>query len=292
MRKKLKRKLPAFMGKTHVLLSLVLFAICIMLPIYPFQITFGTLKHNILLFIVSMAVLAGGALLPDLDNAQSTAGAKLGPLGSMFTLFMKSTSSIVWNVYHMKGDWRPINQHRYLWHTPVIGLGLIALFYFGLPNGNYTIFTNIKNSIDTGQLGYFIRTNAILILFIILCFMAVLIGSSAIMNTVLKILPIPSLVKYILPVGCLVYIATAKYNDLRVLGVALGAGYLMHCIEDFFCDTGIPLIWPIPAFWKKQVWWRPKIPLRVTTGGTVNTIIDLIALVAAIGLLIMVFVAK
>jgi len=285
------KKLPGFMGKTHTALSILGMAICMMIPAYPFQITFGVLKSNIPLFIVCLAVLVGGALLPDLDNDQSTAGATLGPLGSMFTLFMKSTSSVVWNVYHFKGDHRPPTQHRYLWHTPIIGIGLIALFYFGLPNGNYTILTNIQNSISTKQFGTFIQNNAILVLFIILCFMAVLVGSNSIIYTISKIFPIPGLVKYVLPVGSLIYIGVANYSDLRILGVCLGAGYLMHCLEDFFCDSSIPLIWPIPAFWKRKVWWKPHLPLTVTTGSTINTIIDLIGIILAVIMLIVAFMA-
>lgn len=290
MKNKFNKRIPGFMGKTHTFLSLIGLAVCMMIPVYPFQITFGSLKENIPLFIASLAVLVGGALIPDLDNDKSMAGATLGPLGSMFTLFMKSTSSVIWNVYHFKGDQRPPTQHRYLWHTPIIGLGIIALFYFGLPNGNYTILTNIRNSISTGQILEFIQNNAILVLFIILCFMAVLVGSNMIIYTASKFFPIPGLVKYALPIGALIYIGIANYSDLRILGVCLGTGYLLHCIEDFFCDSSIPLIWPIPAIWKNKVWWKPRLPLTVTTGGTINTIIDLIALIMAVALLILAFI--
>lgn len=291
---KFKKTIDGFLGKTHSLLSLTIMTIFMMIPFYPLQITFGTLKSNILLYIVCLIILAGASLLPDLDNTQSSAGSTLGPLGSIFTLFMKSTSSIVWNIYHFKGDQKPNTQHRYLWHTPIIGIGLIALFYFGIPNGNYTIFTNIKNSIEAGMFGRFIQTNMTLILFIILCFMAVLVGSNMVLYTFSKFLPIPFFVKYILPAGSLVYIATATYSDLKVVGVCLGVGYLLHCLEDFFADTGIPLIWPIPKFWgkNKKVWWRPNLPLRVTTGGTVNSVIDFISLIAFIGLTIVVFIKK
>ena len=288
-----RKKLTGFMGKSHFFLTVCIFALLMIIPWYPLQITFGQLKNNILLFIVCMAVMGGACLLPDLDNPSSTAGATLGPIGSIFTLFMRSTSSIVWNIYHFKGDPKPNTQHRYLWHTPIVGLGIIALFYFGLPKGDYTIFTNIKNSISAGQFGTFMMNNSVLVLFILLAFVSVLVGANMIVYTLSRLLPIPFFVKYIFPALVLVYIAIANYSDLRMIGICIGVGYLLHCIEDFFADTGIPLIWPIPKIWgTKKVWWRPWLPIRVTTGGTVNTIIDFVSIIAAVGLIIFVFIQK
>lgn len=282
-------KLPGFMGRTHALLSLVLMEVCMLIPLDFLQTTFGTLKQNILLLIVSVVILVGGALFPDLDNFSSKSGHILGPLGSIMTTFMQSTSSIVWNVYHLSGDRKPSNQHRYLWHTPIIGLGLIALFWFRLPNGNYTIFTNIKSSIEAHQFGYFIQTNAVLMLFIILSFMATLIGSSILLARLGKLIEIPKLIKYIFPVAVLVYIFTASYTQLRMLGISFGAGYLFHILEDAFADTGVPLLFPIPVFWKKQAWARIKFPITAKTGGLANTIIDFVAGIAVIVLAIIIF---
>lgn len=279
------KTLNGFMARTHAILSIVLLEICMIIPLEIFQTTFWQLKSSVLLGIAGFFMLVGGALLPDLDNYVSKAGATLGPVGSIFTIFMQSTSSIVFNLYHGKNDARPMSQHRYLWHTPIIGIGIAALFYFGLPNGNYTIFTNISNSIQTGQMAYFLKTNATLVLFIILSFTTTLVGSGIIISKVGKVFPIPWFVKYVLPAGILVYVFTASYSDLRILGVCMGAGYLFHILEDFFADSGVPLIWPIPAFWCKKVWWRAhSIPFSVTTGGLVNTIIDYAALFVAIGL--------
>lgn len=290
----MRKKLRGFMGKTHFFLTMSLFAVLMLVPLYPLQITFGQLTNNILLFVVCISVAGGACLLPDLDNPSSTAGSTLGPIGSIFTLFMRSTSSIVWNIYHFKGDPKPNTQHRYLWHTPIVGIGIVLLFYFGLPKGDYTIFTNIKNSIGAGQFGQFIMNNSILALFIILAFMCVLVGSNMIIYSLSKFLPIPFFVKYIFPVAVLGYIAMANYSDLRMIGICIGVGYLLHCLEDFFADTGIPLLWPIPKFWgsQKKVWWRPWLPFRVTTGGTVNTILDFVSAVLAVGLIIFVFIKK
>ena len=285
------RKIEGFMGLTHTLLSISLLLVCILIPFEPFQLTFGKLRESWILMVAGLTVCVGGALFPDLDNDQSSAGHTLGVLGSIFTIFMKSTSSIVWNVYHFKADQRPTTQHRYLWHAPIIGLGLCLLFYFGLPTGEYTIFTNLSNSIQTGQVSYFFQTNAILTLFIILMFMAILVGANMILYRLGNIFPIPPFVKYIFPVLMLGYIFTTTYTNLKILGVCFGAGYLFHCLEDCFADTGIPsLIFPIPQFWRKKVWGRMRLtPITIQTGSMMNTVLDFIALGVMIFLLVIVF---
>lgn len=271
------RKLPGFMGRSHALLSIVLMELCMLLPIDMFRMTFGTLKNNIVLLIVCLVLLVGGALFPDLDNFSSKGGNILGPLGSIMTTFMQSTSSIVWNVYHLSGDRRPSTQHRYLWHTPIIGIGLIMMFGLGLPSGNYTIFTNIRSSIEAGQFGYFVQTNAILMLFIILSFMATFIGSAMLLDRLNRLIEIPRPVRYVFPALVLIYIFTASYTQLHMMGISFGAGYLFHILEDAFADSGVPLLFPIPVFWKKAVWARIKFPITAKTGGLANTIIDFFA---------------
>ena len=75
--------IKGFMGKTHALLSVMLLSILLLVPVEFLQQMLGLLKKDILFFIVGMVVLIGGALLPDLDNAQSCAGSTLGFMGSI-----------------------------------------------------------------------------------------------------------------------------------------------------------------------------------------------------------------
>ena len=138
--------MKGFMGKTHALLSVMLMCLCMLIPFDIFKETFWLIKSNLILMIVGMIVLVGGALLPDLDNSQSSAGSTLGPLGSICTIFMQSISSIIWTLYHGRSDMHPINQHRYFWHTAVAGIGMICLFWFGLPSTDETIVQTFKNS--------------------------------------------------------------------------------------------------------------------------------------------------
>lgn len=287
----MKKKINGFMLRTHVLLSLCLMMVFMLIPLPIFQNIFGKLKENILLFISAMVVLAGGALLPDLDNSQSKAGHKLLMIGSMMTTFMKSSSSIVWNIYHFKGDKKPQNQHRYLWHCPIIGLSFILLFYFLFPTREITIFEDIKASISNGTIGSFIIHNTVLLLFLLLVFMAVFVGADTIIYRLSKFFPgFPGVIKLVFPFLVLFYIiGFLQYPDIRIIAICLGTGYLLHCLEDFFVDSGVCLIWPIPAFWKKQVWKKFHLPLGLKTGGTFNNVVDIILLPVLVLLIFLVF---
>lgn len=277
--------IKGFMGKTHALMSIMLMCICMLVPASIFQKTFWLLKENILLFIVGLIVLVGGALLPDLDNSQSSAGSTLGPLGSICTIFMQSISSIFYTLYHGKNDRPPINQHRYFWHTTVVGIGFICLFWFGLHEGDGTLIDLIKSYDDIIM---FLQDNVSLLFFIIILFMAVLVGSNMVLSRIIKFFHLPKILNYILPTIVLVYIFTISLSNVRILGICVGFGYLFHCLEDFFADTGCPLLWPIPI--KGRVWFRCKFPITCTTGGLMNTIIDILILAIDIALIALIFV--
>lgn len=275
--------IKGFMGKTHALLSVMLMCICMLIPFDIFKETFWLLKENILLFIVGIIVLVGGALLPDLDNSVSTAGSTLGPLGSICTIFMQSISSIIWTLLHGRSDMHPINQHRYFWHSTVSGIGMICLFWFGLPTGDMTIIQSIKDSEDILM---FLQDNVSLLFFIIIVFMAVLCGSNMILSKIIKFFNLPIIISYIAPTLVLIYIFTINFTNLRLLGICIGFGYLFHIIEDFFADSGCPLVFPIPI--RGQVWYRCHFPITCKTGGLVNTIVDICVLAIDIVLIILI----
>ncbi len=283
MKEFMKIKISGWLGRTHSLMSIMIMCICMLIPIDLFKETFWLLKENILFFIVGVIVLVGGALLPDLDNCQSSAGSTLGPLGSICTIFMQSTSSIIWNLCHAKGDKPPMTQHRYFWHTLVAGLGMLSLFMFGLKNGNDTIINCIKQQTFLG----FLENNVVLLFLIIIIFMAVLCGSDMIMYRLIKFFKLPKILSYICPVAVLIYVFTIDFTHLHILGICIGFGYLFHIIEDFFADSGVPLLWPIPIH--KQMWHRCRFIITCETGGIINTIVDAIILIIDICLIMLIF---
>ena len=275
--------IKGFMGKTHALLSVMLMLLCMLIPINFFKETIWLLKDNILFFIVGIIVLVGGALLPDLDNCQSSAGSTLGFMGSICTIFMQSISSIVWTLLHGKGDRTPNTPHRYFWHTLLASFGILSLFIFGLKGSNDTIIGLVKEN----GIASFLQNYVVLLFFIVIMFMAVLCGSDMILYRLIKLFSLPKSLSYIIPIGVLVYIFTIDLYHLRILGICIGLGYLFHIIEDFFADSGVPLFFPIPI--KRQMWHRCNFPITCQTGGLVNTIIDIVILAIDIGLIAWIF---
>lgn len=272
-----------WMGKTHSLLSIMLLCICMLIPVNIFKETIWLLKDNILFFIVGVVVLVGGALLPDLDNCQSSAGSTLGFMGSICTVFMQSISTIVWTIAHTKRERKPMTPHRYFWHTLFASIGLLLLFWFGIPTGENTIFKGIKEE----TFPVFLQNHVILFVLIIIIFMAVLCGSDMIMYRLIKFFKLPKFLSYIFPVLILIYVFTIDYTHLRILGICIGLGYLFHCLEDFFADSGVPLLWPIPI--KGYMWFRCRFIVTCETGGLINTILDIIILAIDIILIALIF---
>ena len=275
--------IKGFMGKTHALLSIMLLCICMLIPINFFKETIWLLKDNLLFFIIGIIVLVGGALLPDLDNSQSSAGSTLGPLGSICTIFMQSISTIISTLCPGSGDKPPMPPPRYFWHTLIVSIGLICLFNFGIPNSNNTILGNIKENTLNG----FLQNQPTMLFFIVIIFMAVLVGSDMIMYRIIKMFSLPKSLNLISPIAVIIYIFTIDYSHLRILGICIGLGYLFHCIEDFFADSGVPLLWPLPI--KRQMWKRCRFIITCQTGGLINTIIDIIVLIIDIILIAFIF---
>ena len=64
------------------------------------------------------------------------------------------------------------------------------------------------------------------------------------------------------------------------VGLAFGLGYLSHVLADAMTKHGVPLWWPLPG----QFHLLPK-PLRIRTGGPVETLVSLLAALALVWLL-------
>lgn len=291
----LMRKRKGFSGVGHLTSSLMLMALCMLLPIPVISDALHTAQGNILLFIVCFFVLGGAALLPDLDNDVSSAGYSLGFFGSIMKGFMKSTATIVYQIFHMKNDRPPKSAHRLMWHAPIIGILLIILFGFNIPATDLTIFNALQNAVDSGHIFQWIAQNAVLFVFILLVIASTLCGSNMILYWPMKILPVSNKVKkfadFVIPILIIFYIFTTSYANIRIIGICIGAGYLFHTLGDLITQGSVPVIWPIPAFWKKQMYWSPWIlgPFQIRTGGIINTILNFAFAATAVILFVIAF---
>lgn len=288
MKKETNRRLKGFGGVTHVFASLVIVLTLILIPVPFLSDIFVITRSNFILFIISMIVLAGGALLPDLDNDVSSAGYSLELIGSLVKSFMKTTATITWEMYHMKNDKKPPTAHRLLWHAPIVGILFIMIFAFGIKPGDGTIFSLMQEYNSRGELLHFFLDNSALALMMFMSFMAVFAGTNLLLWFPKKLIKLPKMVDYTIPLLVIVYILTTSMTNVRSLGILVGTGYLLHVLEDLFSQGSIPIIWPIPAFWLKKVWWKPWVPGAIYTGGIINTILNYILEILFVFLLIFV----
>lgn len=264
------RTLEGWMGRTHALLSINILLLCLILRL-P-MVT--EMLSSVAFFIYILVIFTGAVLLVDLDADESTSKYVLGPVGLMCTAFMKSTSAITWNIYHLKNDYRPENQHRFLWHCPLVAIACFGALYFFMPNGNQSLMDFFKTTkLDT------LQNYSSLIVFLVILFMAVLVGSNMLIKLVKKFVSVPMFVAYILPLACIFFSLTLTLSQLKIACFFLGLGFVLHQLEDLFADHGIPLLFPIPLIWLKKAWKKFRFPFAVTTGSTANTFVDIIATV-------------
>ena len=114
-----------FMGPTHAV-SAIAFYLLLALFFKDFLISLG-ISNSLPILVVSSIVIAGAALIPDLDNTTSTAMSVLGIFGKLVSNVMRAIAEIVYSLTKSKYDDSNSNPHRGFWHTILAGiiLGII-----------------------------------------------------------------------------------------------------------------------------------------------------------------------
>lgn len=264
------RKLEGWMGRTHALLSINILLLCLILrlPIVTEMLS------SVAFFIFTFVIFVGATLLVDLDADASTSGYVLGPVGLACTAFMKSTSALTWNIYHLKNDYRPENQHRFLWHSPLFLTICFSLLYYTMADKETSLIKFIKE-----EKSHILHNYVSLVIFLIIVFMAVLVGSSMIVKLLNRFISVPTFISDILPLACVLYACTLTLSQLKLACLFFAFGFILHPLEDYFADHGIPLLFPIPIIWQKKAWKKFRFPFAITTGSIANTFVDIIATV-------------
>lgn len=271
-------KVKGLMATSHVLVSIVLLLLVMMIPLDFFQTYFTSLLDHPIKFFFTLIIFIGFTLIVDLDNHISKAGVELGILGNLVTLFMQSTSSVVWNVTKLRGDRPPLSQHRYLWHTPFIFGIFLTTFYFGITPSNTNIFTTLATDMKTKPILEVLSLNSVIVLFIFMAFCATLVGSTLVIVFLKKFIKIEKWYKYLLSIIVMIYLLFVDLTTIREVAVVSVFGYIFHILGDSICDGGIPLLFPIPI--GSQMWKRIKLlPVTIKTGEKSNIIIDILATV-------------
>ena len=243
-----------FMGMTHALsacalvLALIAFAPLFMEKVLGvWQISFVALL---------CLALIGGALMPDLDNTNSSANSALGFVGDGISAVMRATAPIVKNMVHTKYDKDLDNPHRSFYHT-----GVSAILVGGLGASACAI---------TGMTG---KICAMVLAFI---------GAHVALSTLLKgslkkaagksnkiigaLLPLV----FSLAVVAALWFTLPKTVPYWEIGVAFGLGWLVHILGDMCTTSGVPILWPVPI--RGKMWYDVRL-LKIKAGGAVENVL-------------------
>lgn len=214
--------------------------------------------------IMSTVICAGGALWPDLDQHNSTAVSSFGIFGKMFHKLVNGVSLLVYDMTKTKYDSNRENGHRTLMHTtPMAILSGLAVSAGSIMGGTTELF---GKEFVNGQL---------FSLFIMAVFLHLALGGlfeKQVKKARKKYGP------YLMMLASgVTTVITARFlpeNDtFGWLGIAVGAGMLIHCLGDLITKMGTPSVWPIKV--KGKRWYDVGLPsfLRMTTGGAVEKVL-------------------
>lgn len=199
---------------------------------------------------VYAAVCAGGALLPDLDvsgnvfrrRGGATAARVLGVVSLAFASAVERVSLWIYRATRTSRDPRRSNGHRTFTHTIAFSvlLGAAITFLvgrFGAPVVIPVLFFTVALAIR-GLMANWARRNGWLVTTLV---------SAAATLVAFGLLPVES---------------------YPLLGVAVGAGALVHLVGDIITHHGCPLMWPVPI--RGRTWYMVTTPSAVSirAGGT------------------------
>lgn len=227
--------------------------------------------------VVGAAVCAGAALLPDIDcpgslslKDGSTVVRAFGIVGEVMGHTMDNVALAVYNLTRGKKD-KPRNSgHRTLTHTAVftVALGFLVSAGATIPG----TFNLLGREWGIGNV----------FALVIMWGMLHLAMFGLIEKWTKKTRKKYGLLA-VMAISALGTLLTASQLErttggLEWLGLAVGAGAVMHCLGDAITKAGVPFLWPIPINGKR--WYDITLPsfMRIRAGGTFEYAILLPAL--------------
>lgn len=258
-----------FAGPTHSLSAVSIFLLlAAFLPTLFFEKFLKT--NDIVVFISSIIIVAGGALIPDLDNVQSTAKSALGYSGSFFSIVMRKVSIIIFSLTKTKYDSESNNKfsgsnnpHRQFWHT------LVSAFVVGVIVYSTTKISKMVN------LPYINKKVSIGLLFTGLWLaVSMKLAIAGLFNRSFNRAKRSKSSKHMIAINlisllfAIAVIYTAPTDiDYYWVAYAFTFGIIIHLLGDFITIQGAPLLWPIK--YKGKRWWNYRI-IGTRSGGNIE----------------------
>jgi membrane-bound metal-dependent hydrolase YbcI (DUF457 family) len=222
------------MGRTHALTGL-----CAGLALAPLLV--GTLAQALVVAVVT----AGYALLPDLDHPGARASRLLGPVTGLVSAGLRAGSR--WLYARTKGprDEQHRGEHRHATHT--IAFALLA---------------GAGTALGTWGGGVWVPAGIVTV--------GILLAADALGRWVLGIAGIAVAAWW----GAVAGDPVAELAGIGpVLGIAVAAGCVTHCLGDAVTLSGCPFLWRLPIAGEAWFEIRPPRLLRFRTGGRVEQLV-------------------
>jgi hypothetical protein len=209
--------------------------------------------------VICFAVLvAGFALLPDLDHPHATASRLVGPLTRVLSWLLCRASAALYAVTKGPRDENCKGTHRHLTHTVLFALTLGAAVGWGGAHEPWVVAGALVFGVllAADRLGDWITLGA-------LAAVALWLGTGAGLDAALADL------------------AGLSWRT----GLAVALGCIVHCLGDAITESGCPFLFPVPI--AGETWYeiRPPKWLRIRTGRTVENAVVVPLCLAVIGLL-------
>lgn len=223
------------MGRTHALTGW-----CAGFALAP--IVGATSLHQQLMFAVTSA---GYALLPDLDHPGASASRLLGPVTRLLSGILRRLSAALYALTKGPRDEKSTGQHRHLSHTALFAIAVGGLTSAGTAAGGPWAVAGV-------------------VLF------GLLLAEAALGDW---LLPVSAVSIYWWletagPAG-----VTQAEQLTGWLGIAVGAGCLVHCFGDALTESGCPILFPILIAGETWYELRPPKKLRFKTGKKVENLL-------------------
>lgn len=248
-----------FMGLTHVTSAIAAFLLIIaFIPAFWFEITGA---DDFMIIFASAFVVAGAALIPDLDNTRSSAMSALGILGVGLSKVFRTIASGVYYLTKTKKDKPVPDPHRGFWHTipAVILMFFLCLGTTSIGGVFYSDLLKRNITVGTGFAAAWMFFCFLLAISVLDVYILGKDTSASVPGTILNIA---------LSLG-LVYLVL-RFNSsvtYRWLAFTVAFGYFIHILGDTLTASGTPCLWPLKIRGKR--WYDIRLA-KIRAGGVVE----------------------
>jgi membrane-bound metal-dependent hydrolase YbcI (DUF457 family) len=211
------------------------------------------------------AATAGYALVPDLDHPGATASRLLGPITGLVSRVVRTASAVLYAATKGPRDEDGSGRHRHASHTLAAALLFGALASgAGTGGGRWAVLAVVLFGL-------------VLAADVLGDWLLVLVAGAGLWSVAGTWLPGTAA-------------AAALQDGLGEIGswigIAVAVGMFVHCLGDSLTRSGCPWLWPIPIC--GETWFEVRLPrgLRFRTGGRVERLVVVPALVVAAVLLL------